>query len=521
MPFPLLTVTPATIGNAQIQAALIAGQALCDPTNRGRHVIPSRSKTANAGKIVFQQGPGNGQNPPWSSTSFAGGTVTANGDILCVLASIIRMIGDSVTTAAATVTPGTLATNFNYVTGTPPSKPYNTRDLLRGILNSYELVIREISPRGDFFQYILDYTGYVILFGKGGSNNSPPFITNGHWVYIRSYDPATDLYYIGQSFGNQGALLDHVRGYRFSDLVKLTAGEGGVITAFGTIENLTRREARESAFRAANPTLPSTAYIASSRITQLAKNIGDSNRFQWLGLGTTVRDRDERTNRQTPLQVGGQNRKTFFDKARFGYTDTTWGDSGTGRNDGLNLRDWPSYLHVPAGVTREGYGIFKNVDMEYANLQALQDRQPPPFANILFIRLQTNPFGDEGDDDPALTAGSLVPYTTNPDGSTILPVAADRYVVNGTSPEGYAVYINLSQVQRAGNISGAPRFIQLDGNYVPYIIIPNPANTGPGSTVPSQMTQIAPGNHTIYKYDKNNAFIANISIPGAVAAAGQ
>ena len=516
MPFPLLTVTPATIGNAQIQAALIAGQNLCDPTGRGRHVIQ--------GKTVFQQGPGNNQNPPWSTTPFAGGTVTNRGAILCVLASIIDMIGLPSAGFPANPNPGQLALNYNALTGAPPAAPFPTNTLIKTILNDYQCAVLPLYPLTEIFQYMLSYNGYIILYGAGGTNKIPPFIIGppgGHFVYIHTYDPATDLYYIGQSFGNQGALLDHVRGYRFSDLVKLTAGEGGVITAFGTIENLTRREARESAFRAANPTLPSTAYIASSRITQLAKNIGDSNRFQWLGLGTTVRDRDERTNRQTPLQVGGQNRKTFFDKARFGYTDTTWGDSGTGRNDGLNLRDRPSYLHVPAGVTREGYGIFKNVDMEYANLQALQDRQPPPFANILFIRLQTNPFGDEGDDDPALTAGSLVPYTTNPDGSTILPVAADRYVVNGTSPEGYAVYINLTQVQRAGNISGAPRFIQLDGNYVPYIIIPNPANTGPGSTVPSQMTQIAPGNHTIYKYDKNNAFIANISIPGAVAAAGQ
>lgn len=505
-----------TKGNAQIQAALIAGQALCDPKGGGKHVIQ--------GNTVFQQGPGNNQNPPWSKIAFAGGTVTNRGAILCVLASIIDMIGLPSTGFPANPDPGQLALHYKALTGTPPTKNYPTNTLIKTILNDYQCAVLPILPTTEIFQYMLSYNGYIILYGAGGENSLPPFLNDGHFVYIRSYDPVTDLYFIGQSFGNLGALLDHVRGYKITDLIKQTATEGGVITAFGTIENNTRRLARETAFLAANPKLPSTAYIASSRITLLAKNLQDKNRFQWLGLGTTTVHRDERKNNQGALFSGGNRRYTFADTAKLGYADTKWGDGGTGKNDNLIQFNRPQYATVPFGVTPEGYRIFKDINMENENNQALLNGQSPPNPNVLFIRLVANPFGDEGDDEPASIAADRIPYTKNPDGSTVVPVAADRYVIYGTSPEGYAVYINLTQAQLANNITaGTPRFIRLDGNYVSYITIPNPKNTGPGSSEPSLITQIAPGNHTIYKYDKNIAFgvIANISIPGAVAAVGQ
>ena len=532
MPRPLLTVTPATIGNAQIQAALAAGQLLCDPSGRGRHVIPSRSKTANAGKIVFQQGPGNGQNPPWSSTSFAGGTVTANGDILCVLASIIRMIGDPVY-GAATVTPQILATNFNSATGTPPATPYRTNNLLKGILNSYELVIKEISPRGEFFQYILDYTGYVILFGKGGSNNSPPFITNGHWVYIRSYDPATDLYYIGQSFGNQGALLDHTRGYTITDLKKQTPAEGGIVSAYGVMPNSRRRNAA-----IATPLSgPSTTAMSweESPSGPARTNITD---FSFLGLGKSQEDGNYRAKTgqysldyQLGLQLviqDGRNvlKSTFLSDVLI--TNETWGNgtiapalrdpagniiSGGNDSDGDRIGDIRRWRRM--GTTPEGYTIYRDNNLYNRNLMALSNNQAPPYANVLFIALSATSFEDgQYIYNPNAQSG-YIPYVQDANGNTIVPAAPDQFTVITNSPEGYAVYINLTQVRRAGDDRGAPRFIQLDGNFVPYIIIPNPANTGPGSSVASTMTQIAPGNHTIYKFDKNSATldkIANISI---------
>lgn len=534
---PPLTVTPATIGNAQIQAALAAGQLLCDPSGRGRHVIPSRSRTANAGKIVFQQGPGNGQNPPWSSTSFAGGTVTANGDILCVLASIIRMIGDPAF-GASTVTPQTLATNFNSVTGTPPSNPYNTNRLLKGILNSYELVIRQISPRGDFFQYILDYTGYVILFGKGGDNKIPPFITNGHWVYIRSYDPATDLYYIGQSFGNQGALLDHTRGYKITDLIKATPAEGGVVSAYGVMPNSRRRNAA----RATPLSGPSTTAMSweDSPSGPARTNITD---FSFLGLGTLQEDGNYRAKTgeyaanynagyaTTGFEVVGTTTNYYgksFNLSDVAIYDATWGNGTISpeiRDAAGNLISGGNDAYVPRigdqrryrfmSLTREGYGIYRDNNLYGQNLMALSRNQPPPNANVLVIALTQADF-DEGQYivNPNAQSG-YIPYVQDANGNTIVPAAPDQFTVITNSPEGYAVYINLTQVRRAGDDKGAPRFIRLDGLYVPYIIIPNPANTGPGSSVASTMTQIAPGNHTIYKFDKNSATldkIANISI---------
>lgn len=506
----------SSVGNAQIQADLRAGQALCDPSGRGRHVIK--------GKTVFQQGPGNNQNPPWSAFPFAGSTVTNRGDILCVLASIIDMIGTS------TTNPGLLATNYTALTGTPPKFNYPTNALLKTILNDFGCAILPIYTSPRIFQYMLAYNGYIILYGSGGAITSPPFLIappGGHFVYIHTYDPVTDLYFIGQSFGNQGALLDHVRGYRFTDLVKQTDAEGGVITAFGVIANRFRRIAASTSSRsvAVGRTGVTGATYGTDGFTVYAKIPTppiDPNGFTWFGLGTTVLAREARELKITALTAYGGERYTFFDKAKAKLVDETWGDGGTGLNDGNT--QYLGYQHTTSlvGTTREGYGIYRDNNMDNENNIALRNGRPRPHANVLFISLIATPFGDEGDDDPVSLAASRIPYTTNPDGSTVVPVVADRWVVDGTSPDGYALYINLTQAQLANNVTaGTPRFIRLDGNYVPYIPIPNPANTGPGSLVPSLMTQIAPGNHTIFKYNKNNPTIANISIPGAVAGVGQ
>lgn len=492
----------SSVGNAQIQAALKAGQALCDPSGTGKHVI--------RGKTVFQQGPGNNQNPTWSTTQFATRDVQFKGDILCVLASIIDMIGVPNAGFLANPNPGQLAINYKALATTTD---YDTNNLIKTILNNYGLVVQPIYTLSDIFQYMLKYDGYIILYGEGGENSIPPFIIGppgGHFVYIHTYDPVTDLYFIGQSFGNQGALLDHTRGYKITDLVKQTPAEGGVITAFGVIANQSRRIAAGSGVA-----VLTTIVAGKSKITTGPIN---PNAFGWLGTGTNSRDRDARTGKVTDLTAGGVVRYTFFDKAVETIADTTWGDAA---NDNLNVLDTTRAAWETAGVTKEGYGILKNVNWENENGKDRLNGVAPRHSNILFIQLVANAFGYEGDEDTVSIEASRIPYVTDANGNTVVPVAADRYVVNSPSPEGYALYVNLTQVQSANNISGATRYIRLDGNYVPYIAIPNPAYTGPGSSVPYLMTQIAPGNHTIYKYHKTNPLIANISIPGAAVAVGQ
>jgi len=533
MPQPLLTVTPATVGNALIQATLARGQALCDPTNRGRHVIPSISKTGTTGKIVFQQGPGNSQNPTWSTTSFAGDTVIAKGDILCVLASIINMIGLPDADVPVNPNPGQLAVRFNALTGTPPKNPYNTNRLLKGILNKYGLVVYDILPRSDFFQYILDYTGYVILFGKGGSNNSPPFINNGHWVYIRSYDPATDLYHIGQSFGNQGALLDHTRGYKATDLIKPTPAEGGVVAAYGVMLSNVRRQAASTPLSGPSTTAMSweTSPSGPAR-TQITD-------FTFLGLGNSQEDGNYRSktgkygaNYQLGLQnviKDGVNVLTSTFQSDVLITDETWGNgtfapairdaSGniiSGGNDAMDERIGDIRRWRIMGKTPDGYTIYRDNNLFNRNLLAIANNQPPPFANVLFIALSKSNF-EEGQFvfNPNATAGYIA-YESNPDGTTKVPAAADQWTVVGFSPEGYALYINLSQARRnQDGGDGAPQFIRLDGNYISYTQIRNPSYDGAGGSQPYLITQIPPGPHSIYVYDKDSATldkIANISI---------
>jgi len=477
----------SSVGNAQILAALKAGQALCDPTGNGKHIIK--------GKTVFQQGPGNNQNPTWSKISFATKDVTFKGDLLCVLASIIDMIGDPSTT-----TPGRLAQDYK---GLATTLDYNTNKLIKQILNDHGLAVLPIEIRSDIFRYMLAYNGYVILFGKGGAENSPPFITPGHFVYIHTYDPDTDLYYIGQSFGNQAALLDHVRGYKITELIKLTPAEGGVITAFGVIANSKRRG--------------STTVVISSGGKKVAATADASKKpFNWLGLGTTELDRDARLNNKE----GGVENYTFADKAKTSRADTTWGNEPGSFNDNLTQTYGERRAWVPAGTTKEGYGIFRNINWENENADALLKNQSPPHSNTLFISLVASEdvlgINSVGSNEIVAIEDSFILWTTDANGNTTLPSKPDQYVVYGVSPDGYAIYINLTQTASTGlnntnTLSGVPKFIKLDGNYITYITVPNPSYTVGGS-VPYLKTQIAPGTHNIMAYNNNSPSIATITV---------
>jgi len=182
---------------------------LLDKNKTGMHVIDNH--------IIFQQKPALGQNPPWSKTIYGpndatGKQISGYSDIadsgcgLCALAAPLRML-----TKNKFIDPGQMArkygkyhvkdvgTDWKLMTDAPPD--FDCEGVKIPI--SYDRFVREIR-----------LGGYIVIVGK----TIPPFYGDGHFVYIRSWDPITDSFNIGQSWPLGIAALDFIKSYTWEML---------------------------------------------------------------------------------------------------------------------------------------------------------------------------------------------------------------------------------------------------------------------------------------------------------------
>ena len=385
---------------------------LLSKKNDGQHIIN--------GKYIFTQGTLFNQNPPWANTAY-GALVVNNLDILHVIAAVANNVGRTAsaigikkTIIALPTNPGIIATTIGttYISGQTIRKEILDTPT---VMNQLGCSIRQIPVNDKIFQYILEKGGSVILYG----DKIPPFYTNGHYIFLRSYDKKTGTYLIGQSFLQDYTLRDFTIPYTFTELfkeIKAVGGErirvDGVAFAWGVVDG---------AF--SNP--GGVAAITSGATTPAATGRTAAD-FSWFGKDLS----------QGSYQVRwGSNTKSGIEaRASIGGTNVAKNSLERQREqfikDKVFGEDSDDFYLAPLQPTGNNYQYIGFDTLEGFHIYKNQFDTEDPAARYIHL----------------LNGLGYVKFTTDANNNTILVDAAPLYVVYGQTKEGYTIYFNKKDI---------------------------------------------------------------------------
>ena len=282
-------------------------------------------------------------------------------------------------------------------------------------MNQLGCSIRQIPVNDKIFQYILEKGGSVILYG----DKIPPFYTNGHYIFLRSYDKKTGTYLIGQSFLQDYTLRDFTIPYTFTELfkeIKAVGGErirvDGVAFAWGVVDG---------AF--SNP--GGVAAITSGATTPAATGRTAAD-FSWFGKDLS----------QGSYQVRwGSNTKSGIEaRASIGGTNVAKNSLERQREqfikDKVFGEDSDDFYLAPLQPTGNNYQYIGFDTLEGFHIYKNQFDTEDPAARYIHL----------------LNGLGYVKFTTDANNNTILVDAAPLYVVYGQTKEGYTIYFNKKDI---------------------------------------------------------------------------